>query len=43
MHVWPALTPRQIDRLTVDQWLQFAEAADEWTAARTREAPAEQE
>lgn len=43
MHVWPALTPRQIDRLTVDQWLEFALAADAWTAARDRGTSAEQE
>jgi hypothetical protein len=29
-HVWPGLTPINIWNLTLDVWLIFAQAADDW-------------
>ena len=33
-HVWPGITPFNVWDLSVEDWLMFAHAADQWVADR---------
>lgn len=37
-HVWPGITPLNVWELTLDVWLMFAAAADDWAEQQKKEA-----
>lgn len=37
-HVWPGITPLNVMSMRLDDWLLFALAADNWSAAREKAA-----
>jgi hypothetical protein len=37
-HVWPGITPMNVWDLTVQMWLIFAAAADDWNEQQRRSA-----
>jgi len=37
-HVWPGITPLNVWQLTLDVWLMFAAAADDWAEQQKKEA-----
>ncbi len=37
-HVWPGITPFNVWWLPLDVWLMYAQAADQWSEERRREA-----